>query len=431
MELMLAVLFIVLLLTLYLIGVPVAYALGLTGLLMMFVGLIPYNPEIIAQATISGIDSFTLLAIPLFLLTGLYMNTLGFTHVIFSFAKSIVGPIRGGVAHVNVIASILFSGMSGAAAADAAGLGAIEYEAMQEEGYQKGFSTGVTGASSIIGPIIPPSIPLIIYGVIAEVSIGALFIAGVLPGLIMGASLLVMCTYFARKHEYDRGPSWSRSRIWRDFRAAVPALGTPVLIIGGILGGFFTATEAGAVALFYTVIVGYLFYDGVAPRELVNTTYKGLVTTAALTFIVGVAEFYGFLVRRAQIPQILGEFVTGLTQEPLLVLLLMVAVLLVVGLMIETIAAITILTPVFIPITAQVGIDPVHFGIVMVLALMIGLLTPPFGIILFILERVTDATLEEIMKGMVPFYLPLCVCLGIVILVEDITLVLPRISGLV
>ncbi len=431
MELVLAFVFIALLLLLYLIGIPVAYALGLTGLLMMFAGLVPFDMEIIAQSTISGIDSFTLLAIPLFLLAGLYMNAFGFTHVIFTFAKSVVGPIRGGVAHVNIVASMLFSGMSGAAAADAAGLGAIEYEAMQEEGYKKSFSTGVTGASSIIGPIIPPSIPLIIYGVIAEVSIGALFIAGVVPGIIMGVSLLITSTYFARKHEYDRGPSWSFSRIWTDFKAAAPALGTPMLIIGGILGGFFTATEAGAVALFYTVIVGYVFYDGAEPSKFVSTTYEGLVTTGALTLIVGIAEFYGFLIRRAQIPQVLGEFVLGLSQEPVIVLVLMVIVLLIVGLMIETIAAITILTPVFIPITAQVGIDPVHFGIVMVLTLMIGLLTPPFGIILFILERVTDATLGQIMKGMVPFYIPLVICLIVLLLVEDMALLLPRISGLI
>jgi len=431
MEMLLLLLFIGILLVLYLAGVPVAFALGLTSLALMLTPLVSYNQELIAQTMVSGSDSFVLLAIPLFLLTGLYMNSFGLTEIIFDFAEEMIGPIRGGIAHVNVFASILFSGMTGTAAADAAGLGAIEYKAMQDAGYKKGYSAAVTGSSSIIGPIIPPSVPLIIYGILAQVSIGALFIAGIVPGLLMGISLLIMCTYYAHKHEYEQGDWWSLSGILGSFKNAAPALGTPVLIIGGLLGGLFTATEAGAVALFYTLFVGYVFYGGTEEEGFIETTYEGLVTTAALTFIVASATLYGFLVRRAQLPDALASAVVGLSNDPTLLLLVITVVLLVVGLMMETIAAITILTPVFLPVINVAGIDPIHFGIVMVLTLMIGLLTPPFGIVLFILEKVTDAELEQIMRSIIPFYIPLVLLLIFVIVLPVLTLWLPELVGLI
>jgi tripartite ATP-independent transporter DctM subunit len=422
--------FIGILLGLYLIGVPVAFAMGLTGLILMFMGQIPLSFELIAQGTLTGIDSFVLLAIPLYLMTGMYMNMFGVTSVIFKFAKAIVGPIRGGLAHVNIFASILFSGMTGAAVADAAGLGLIEFTAMQEEGYEEGFSVSITGASSIIGPIIPPSIPLIIYGILAETSIGALFLAGIIPGLIMAVLLLIVATFYAHKHGYEKGPMWSASRMWSTFKEAAPALGVIAIIIGGLLGGLFTATEAGAAALFYTIFIGYAFYGGTPRDTLVQTTYDGFVTTAALTFIIGVASFYGFLVRRSQIPRALGNMIGQITADPLIILFLIVGVLLLVGLMMETVAAITILTPIFLPIIEGFGMDPVYFGVIMVLTLMIGLLTPPFGIVLFVLERVTKVPLETIMKSIVPFYVPLLAVLLLVILFEDLTLYIPRLVGL-
>ncbi|WP_222914802.1 TRAP transporter large permease [Natrinema sp. SYSU A 869] len=431
MDLVLIALFIIVLLVLYLIGIPVAFALGLTSLILMLTPMVSYSPELVAQTLVSGADSFVLLAIPLFLLTGLYMNSFGLTNIIFDFAEEMIGPIRGGIAHVNILASLLFSGMTGTAAADAAGLGAIEYEAMQDAGYEKGYSAAVTGSSAIIGPIIPPSVPLIMYGVLAQVSIGVLFIAGIVPGLIMGATLLLLCTYYAYSHGYERGTWWSLPDIWRSFKAAAPALGTPVLIIGGLLGGFFTATEAGAVALFYTLFVGYVFYGGVENGDFIETTYEGVVTTAALTFIVASATLYGFLIRRAQLPDALAEAVVGVTGDPTVLLLMIVGVLLIVGLMMETIAAITILTPVFLPVINVAGIDPIHFGIVMILTLMIGLLTPPFGIILFILEKVTDVGLERIMRSMVPFYIPLLIILLLVAVLPSLTLWLPKLVGLI
>jgi len=429
-DFVLLTLFIGVLLGLYLLEVPVVYALGLTSLILMLTTSIPFEPLLVGQTMVSGSNSFVLLAIPLFLQTGLLMNTLGLTDVIFDFAKAIVGPIRGGLAHVNIVASIIFSGMTGTAAADAAGLGAIEYKAMREEGYGEGFSVAVTGSSSIIGPIIPPSVPLIIYGVIAQVSIGTLFIAGIVPGLIMGVGLLVLSSIYAHRHGYERGDWWSLREIGRTGLHALPALGTPILIIGGILGGLFTATEAGAIALFYTLFIGMVFYDSLTWQEITESFEDGMTRTASLTFIVASAALYGFLIRRAQLPEVLANAVTTVSTDPLIVLLLIAAVLFIVGLMLETIAAITILTPVFLPVIEQTAISPTHFGIVMLITLMIGLLTPPFGVILFVLNAVTGVSLERITRNMLPFYVPLLIALLLAIIFPRIVMWLPRTMGL-
>ncbi|WP_135305951.1 TRAP transporter large permease [Haloarcula amylovorans] len=429
-DIVLLTLFVGVLLGLYLFEVPVVYALGLTSLILMWTTSIPFEPLLVAQTMVSGSNSFVLLAIPLFLQTGLLMNALGLTDVIFDFAKAIVGPIRGGLAHVNIVASIIFSGMTGTAAADAAGLGAIEYQAMRDEGYEEGFSVAVTGSSSIIGPIIPPSVPLIIYGVIAQVSIGTLFIAGLVPGLIMGGGLMILCTVFAHRRGYERGEWWNLGEIARTGYRALPALGTPLLIIGGILGGWFTATEAGAIALFYTLFIGTVFYDALSLEEVVDSFEDGMTRTASLTFIVAAAALYGFLIRRAQLPEVLANAVMNVSTDPLVVLLLIAGVLFVVGLMLETIAAITILTPVFLPIIEQTAISPIHFGVIMIITLMIGLLTPPFGVILFVLNAVTGVSLERITRNMIPFYVPLLIALILAIVFPEIVLWLPRTMGL-
>jgi tripartite ATP-independent transporter DctM subunit len=323
-SLLLIVLFIGLLLGLYLLGVPVAFALGFTSILLMFSPFVPFQPQLVAQSVVSGSSSFVLLAIPLFLQTGIFMNEMGLTDDIFDFAGAIVGPIRGGLAHVNVIASIIFSGMTGTAAADAAGLGTVEYQAMQNADYDKGYSVAVTGASSIVGPIIPPSVPLIIYGVLAQVSIGALFIAGLVPGIMMGIGLMVICSYYAHINDYERGSWWSIKEFMGSFKRAAPALGTPVLIVGGILVGLFTPTEAGAAALFYTLFIGTVFYEQLDIETLISTLYDGMIQTAMITFIVATATLYGFLVRRAQLPEALANTIANITTNPIALLFLMV-----------------------------------------------------------------------------------------------------------
>lgn len=265
----------------------------------------------------------------------------------------------------------------------------------------------------------------------AETSIGSLFVAGIVPGALMSVSLLVLCTYYAHRHGYERGDWWSGKRILSSLLEAAPALGTPVIIIGGIIGGWFTATEAGGAALFYTLLVGNIYYDGMKMSEFVQTTYEGIRTTSALLFIIAAASFYAFLIRRVQLPQMLAESVLGITTEPVLMLLLITAILLLVGLMVEAVAAITILVPVFLPVIQELAIDPIHFGIIMVLTLMLGALTPPFGLVLFILERITDISLETIMKSIIPFYLPLLLVLILVVVFPDLSLWLPKITGLI
>lgn len=396
----------------------------------MWTTSIPFEPLLVAQTMVSRSNSFVLLAIPLFLQTGLLMNALGLTDVIFDFAKAIIGPIRGGLAHVNIVASIIFSGMTGTAAADAAGLGTIEYRAMRDEGYEEGFSVAVTGSSSIIGPIIPPSVPLIIYGVIVQVSIETLFIAGLIPGLLMGLGLMLLCTFYANRHGYARGDWWSIGEITRTCYRALPALGTPKLIIGGILGGLFTATEAGAIALFYTLLIGTVFYDGFTWGKLLESFEEGMTRTASLTFIVAAASLYGFLIQRAQLPEVLAQAVTTVSTDPIIIMLLIASVLFIVGLMLETIAAITILTPVFLPIIDQTAISPIYFGVVMIITLMIELLTPPFGVILFVLNAVTGVSLERITRNMVPFYVPLLIALVLTIIFPSIVMWLPQTMGL-
>ena len=413
------------LLVLYAMGVPVAVAMGFTCIVVM---ISPYGPDVnfalISNQLLFGLNSFTLLAIPFYLLLGRLMNRSGMTEEIFDFANALVGQFRGGIAYVNVVASMIFSGMSGLAVADAAGLGRVEYSAMREYDYDKDISLGVTGASSIIGPIIPPSVPVIIYAVLAEESIGALFLGGIIPGILLG--LLLMCLVFVivRIEGYRQRTEFSLRELLSTFKRALAALLIPVFIIGGILSGYFTATEAGALTVVYVVAIGFAF-GTLTVSKLVNELQDAMVETFALTFIVAVAAAYGLVALQLRLPILMAEGITALTTDPTYVLLLLVVLLLVVGTFMETIAAITILVPVLMPVIELAGIDPLHFGIVMILTLMIGLLTPPFGVILFVLEKVTDATLEEVMTAVLPYYVPLVLVLLLIIFFPELVTYIP------
>jgi tripartite ATP-independent transporter DctM subunit len=422
--LILGLLFLGTLLVMYALGVPVAIAMGATVVIVM---VSPYgrglNYSIIAQQLLYGINSFTMLAIPFYLLLGRLMNRIGMTQRIFDLANAMVGQFRGGIAHVNIVASMIFSGMSGLAVADAAGLGRVEYAAMRDQDYDKDIALGVTGASSIIGPIIPPSVPIIIYAVIAGESIGQLFLGGIVPGVLIGLFLMIFVFFIVRKRGYEVESSFSLSRFWEALKAAIFPLLAPIIIIGGILTGIFTATEAGAIAVVYTILLGAFVYDELTLRGLFDELQYGMVETFSLTFIVGIASLYGLVALQLQLPILMAESITGFSENPTVVILLLVGLLLVVGTFMETIAAITILAPIFLPILDIAGVDPIHFGIVMILTLMLGLLTPPFGVILFVLEKVTDATLEEVMRAVVPYYVPILLALIVTILVPDIVMV--------
>ncbi|WP_101297027.1 TRAP transporter large permease [Halegenticoccus soli] len=420
-------LFLGVLLLLYALGVPIAIAMGVTSIIVM---LSPYggggiNYGVISKQLLYGLNSFTLLAIPFYLLLGRLMNRIGMTERIFTLANAMVGQFRGGIAQVNVVASMIFSGMSGLAVADAAGLGRVEYASMREHGYDKDISLGVTGSSAIIGPIIPPSVPAIIYAVLADVSIGQLFLAGIVPGVLLGLALMVTVFVIVRQKGYGPSSQFAFGELWTAFKEAFAALLAPVIIIGGILSGVFTATEAGAIAVIYVLLVGMFIYRELTLAGIVAEMRDGMVETFSLTFIIAAAALYGFVALRLQLPILMAEGITGITEDPTLILFMLVGLLLVVGTFMETIAAISILVPVLLPVLQIANIDPLHFGIVMIVTLMLGLLTPPFGVILFVLEKVTDAKLEEVIRAVMPYYVPIILIIVLVILVPEIATYVP------
>jgi tripartite ATP-independent transporter DctM subunit len=422
---MVAVLFISVFVML-IIGVPIAISLG--GASMLWVYISQLVPDfIIIQRMVGGVNSFPLLAVPFFILAGNLMNAAGLTTHIFAFARSIVGWMRGGLGHVNVGASIIFAGMSGAAVADAGGLGTIEIKAMTDAGYEKDISVAITAASSTIGPIIPPSLPLVIYGVIAQASIGRLFIAGIVPGLMMGVSLMVLIAWYARKRNYPRDARFSMRVMLGSLWSGLPSLLTPVIIIGGIAFGVFTPTEAAVAASAYTLILGTLVYRTLSFKKIIQVSLDTLETTAIILLIVAGAAIFAWILTRLRIPAQFASLLLSITQNPLLLLLLLNLVLFVVGFFMETIAAITILVPVLLPIALQIGVDPVHFGIFMILNLMIGLLTPPVGMVLYVLSRVAKIPFERCAKATAVFIIPLAVVLLLVTFIPALSLWLPSV----
>lgn len=430
-PLLLILLFVVPLIVLYLIGVHVAFALGLVSVVVMLSGLGPsWTVDIFANRMYSSLNSFTLLAIPFFLFAGRMMNNIGLTDDIFEFAEALVSPLPGGLGHVNVVVSIIFSGMSGAAVADAAGLGSIEYEAMTSRGWDGPTAAGITGASSTIGPIIPPSIPAIVYGVTAQVSIGALFLGGILPGLLMGLGLMAFITVGALRRESSDTAPFNLRRLASSSVRAIPGLIAPAIIIGGIATGIFTPTEAAAVAGIYAILLGVVVYRNLEWdkfRSILSNTFED---TAVLTLIIAFANVYGFVLTISGLPSMLTELLLTISTTPTVILLLFALFFLILGTFMETIAIILIIVPIVAPILPDIGIDPIHFGIVMLVALMIGLISPPFGVVLFALERVTDLEIEEIIQGILPYYVPLLLALVLLILFPSITLSVPSYFGL-
>ncbi len=390
------------------------------------------NLDIFAQHFYLGVNSFVLLAVPLFILAGRFMNEMGMTEDIFDLAEAVVGSVRGAIGHVNIIVSMIFAGMSGSALADAAGLGTIEYQAMTERGYDKGYAVGITGASATIGPIIPPSIAFILYGSLAEESVGALFIAGIVPGVLMGLSLMgtILVISYTQETGVGRTTQFQLGRFLKALLKAIPALVAPVIIIGGIFFGFFTPTEAAAVACAYVILIDMLYYKNLDVSTIYNVMRDTFADTAVIMVIIGLANVYAFLLTIAGVPAFLTSSLLGVTESTLIITILLVIVLLILGTFIEPIALIMITVPVLAPSYAALGIDPIAFGVIMVLALTIGLITPPLGMILFVLERVTDLELMDIFKGVLPFYIPLLTILAAIIFYQELILFLPRLGGL-
>lgn len=421
---MTAVLFISLIIC-FVLGVPIAFSLGVSSVAtLQFATHLPMT--LAAQRLFTGADSFPLMAIPFFMLAGELMESGGISRRLFDFAHSIVGFVSGGLAMVAVVAAMFFAGISGAAAADTAAVGAVSIPAMIRKGYQKGFAAAVQAAGGTIGVIIPPSIPMIIYGVVAGVSIGKMFLGGFVPGALIGIGLMAVSYIQARRAGYEREKFLGFKNIWETFFGAFWALMMPLIILGGILGGIFTPTEAGVVAVIYGIIVGFAVYRELKIRDLPRIFAKAAVSTSTVMLLIGTANIFGWILTAVRLPQNVAAYLVQLTSSTAVLYSLILVLLLVVGTFMETSASLIILTPVFMPVIDKFGIDPVHFGVVVVTALAIGMLTPPLGICLFISCNIAQIPLTEILKYIVPFLLVMAGVLVLMTYVPDIVMIIPN-----
>jgi len=405
-------------------GCPVAFSFGISSTIGLWqMGNIPL--QLVPQRMFTALDSFPLLAIPLFILAGRLMSTGGIARRIFRFAASIVGHIRGGLGHVNILASMFFAGMSGAAVADAAGLGAIEIPAMVEEGYDVEFSAVVTAASATIGPVIPPSIPMVVFGWLGGVSISKLFLGGVIPGILMGVALMVYVYVVSGRRNYPRRPRATLREVWVSFKESFLALLTPLIIMGGILGGAFTTTEAAVIAVLYTFIVSSLVYREISLKDLPAMFTEVAVDTAAIGLILATASVFAWLLTVYNIPSQLQRLVFSLSPSPAVVLLTINIALLVIGMFLNTTAALILFTPVLVAIGNAIGIDMVHLGVMVVVNLCIGMLTPPVGVVLFVTSSVAKLSITRLLRGMGPVWLALLAVLLLITYVPALTTFIP------
>ncbi|NMB16671.1 MAG: TRAP transporter large permease [Firmicutes bacterium] len=413
------------LLILLFLRVPIAFGLGAASLGYLLVrGGIPLG--VVAQRINGSMNSFVLLAVPFFMLAGKLMNTGGITRRIFNFANDLVGHIPGGLGHVNIVASLIFAGMSGSAVADAAGLGTIEIKAMRDAGFDDDFSAAVTAASSTIGPIIPPSIPMVLYGVMAEVSIGRLFVGGVIPGILMAVTLMIFTYFVAKRRDYPCREKVDLRRLSKSFAEAFPPLLAPVIIVGGILTGVFTPTEAAVVAVLYAFCLSYFIYRELPLEEIPGMVKEVVISTASIILIVGCASLFGWILTWERVPQVLAQSMFGISNNPTVVMLLMVVFLLFVGTFSAATASLVVLVPIFKPLMSQVGIDPVHCGVVMVLTLMIGLLTPPVGSVLYVTAEVAGISVARMIKAVTPYLIPLLITVLMLVFFPGLVTFLPN-----
>ena len=409
--------------------IPIAFAMGLSSLAVIgFTQPVPLT--IVVQRIGSGLDSFVLLAIPLFVLSGHLLNRGGIADRIFEFAAAMVGHIRGGLAHVNVVASMIFAGMSGVAQADAAGLGVVEVNAMKKEGFDGAFAAAVSASSAIIGPIIPPSVIMVVYAVMVQASVADLFLAGFLPGILMGLTLMVMIYWLVST---GRTPSpkpvpFSAKRLGTTFLRAFPALMAPVLLTAGLLMGVATPTELGAVTAIYAAILG-VAYKELNYSGLIEAARETLMTCGIMAFIIACAVPFGWVVATSQAPMKLAAFMMEFSDSKWVILAVINIGLLLIGCFMETTAILLIATPTLFPLIVALGVDPVHFGIILVVNLLIGTLTPPFGVILFIMMDIAKISLGQMVRAVIPFYIPLFITLMVVTYWEGFVLFIPRLFG--
>ena len=408
-----------------LLGIPLAVGSGVGAwLAFLITGDMPGN--LVVLRMLHSTDSFSLLAIPLFIFCGMLMNTSGITDRIFHFARLLVGHVSGGLAHANVVASIIFAGMSGAAVADAGGLGQVEIKAMKDQGYDLDFAAAVTAASSTIGPIIPPSVPMIIYASLAEESVGRLFLGGVIPGFLMGASLVVIIYIISKRRSYPKDRKASLNQLWQAFKAAFWPMMTPAIILGGIGGGIFTATEGAAVAALYAFILGVVVYKEVKVTDIPKILVDTMAITAIMLFILSTINSISWILVLEDVTSSVADQVLGLTRQPWLILLITNIFLLILGSVLEGLPIMVLTIPILLPLMESIGVDPIHFGVVMVLNIMIGGITPPIGMLLFITARVANLQLERLMRSILPFIIPLVVVLILITYIPWLVTALPN-----
>ncbi|MGH3459855.1 MAG: TRAP transporter large permease [Kribbellaceae bacterium] len=423
-----SVLVLCLLITLLLvIRVPVAFAfIGPSIVYMLTTGQsLGLALRLVAQST----ASFPLLAVPLFILLGCLANHAGIADRLFDFALALMGRVRGSLGYVSVGVSVGFSWMSGSAVADAAALGKLEIPAMLRSGYSKRFALGVTGAAALIAPVMPPSIPAVIYAGLAAVSTGALFAASVVPALLMALGLCIVVFFWVRREDNIVRTEFSWARVWETGRRVIAPLGAPVIILGGILAGFFTPTESAAVGAAYMALLGFA-YRTLRLRDLPKVLTEAVLTTGAIMLIVASANLLGYIFARERVPQEISELVLGLTSDPTVFLLLVLALSLVLGTALDAIAVLTLTVPILLPLSETYGVDPIALGVLMILSQMIGLLTPPVGTVIFVLQAIAKARMSEVFWGSLPFMVPLVLLCFAIIFWPDAILYLPRELGL-
>ncbi|WP_297721621.1 TRAP transporter large permease [Limnohabitans sp. Rim8] len=405
-------------------GMPIAFSLG--AICFAFFWIDGGTMTSVPQRMFAAVDSFPLLAVPAFILAGEVMNTGGLTKRIVEFARVLVGHISGGLGHVTVLANVIVSGISGSALAEAAGIGSVMIEAMKKQGFSPAFAGSLNAAASTIGPLIPPSIPLVIYAVMASVSAGKMLLAGFAPGFLVAIALMVYVYFVSKKRGYPTSERATLNQVWQATKSAFLALMTPIIIIWGIVGGVFTPTEAAAATVVYGLVVSLFVYKDMHWRDLPSVFRKSAKTTAVVGFIISTANLVSYVLTRERVPQMMSETLLSLSDERWVILLLINILLLVLGCFMEGLAVMLLTVPVLLPLVMQLGVDPVHFGVIVVMNLMIGLIHPPFGMALFVVAKVGDIPYKDLAWSIWPFVIPLLIVLLICTYWPWIVMVLPN-----
>ncbi|MEO7761511.1 MAG: TRAP transporter large permease [Casimicrobiaceae bacterium] len=412
---------------LFVLGFPVVLAIGIPSVAYLLLNGLPL--EMIAQRTLYALDSFPLVAVPVFLFVGSLMNSAGISRYIYKFADTAVGRMPGGLAQVNIFGSLIFAGMSGSALADIGGLGRIEIDAMRSRGFTAGFASAVTCSSAIVGPIFPPSIPLIIYGTVTGVSVIQLLLGGIVPGLLCVAMLMLMTWYLAVRRKYPRADRWpTRAELWRDFKPAAPAIAAPLILIAGMLAGWFTPTEIASVTVAYALLISSMFYRELTWKGTLGAAFETIGASAGILLIVAVAALFGWILSVELVPQKLTEGLLTISTNPWVLLMIVNVLLLLVGMFLDSTTAILVIAPILAKPLVAAGVDPVHLGMVVVFNLMIGLLTPPMGLALFLVADIAKVSMREVLREMLPYYVPLLLTLLLITYIPEVTTWIPRLA---